>query len=219
MRYGTVRQFETDVEGQVVDGLITRICIGLPIAAASLDDDAAANLYQLVISVQGAIGLLQKPDALELWQQILVQLADQQGLHGLLAGRCCRLLFEAGVFQAEATARRLGLALSSAIDPPQSAAWIEGFLSGSGLLLLHNPTLWQVLDAWVVQLPADTFTALLPLLRRTFSTFPAPERRQMGEQVSQKTLSTQGLTLTGTFDGDRADAVLPLIAKLLGVSL
>lgn len=219
MRYGTVRQFETEVIGHIVEGLITRICIGLPVAAASLDDDAASNLYSLVISVNGGIGLLQNPEATELWREVLTQMADQQGLHGLLAGRCCRLLFEAGVFQPEDAARRLNLALSTASEPVQAAAWIEGFLSGSGLLLLHNPALWQVLDHWVIELPTDTFITLLPLLRRTFSTFPAPELRQMGERVRQGNESPQVLAQLGAFDCDHADAVLPLIAQLLGVSL
>ncbi len=220
MRYGTVRQFEATTVGQVVNGLITRICIGLPIAAASLDDDAAIQMHQQVNDVNGAIAILQQPDALEMWQQVLLQLVDQQGLHGLVAGRCCRLLFEAGVFQPEDTARRLGLALSTASEPAQAAAWIEGFLAGSGLLLLHNPTLWQVLDDWVAQLPSETFTAILPLLRRTFSTFAAPERRQMGERVRQNGeggAGTGGWKKAGNFDRDRADAILPLLTQLLGI--
>ncbi|MDX2242670.1 MAG: DUF5682 family protein, partial [Leptolyngbyaceae cyanobacterium bins.302] len=221
MRYGTVRQFDTAIVAHVVDGLITRICIGLPVAVASLDDDAAAQMYDQIIAVHGAIGLLQQPDSLEMWQQVLVQLVDQQNLHGLVAGRCCRLLFEAGVFHSEETARRLGFALSTANEPVQAAAWMEGFLSGSGLLLLHNPALWQVLDEWVTQLPDEPFTAILPLLRRTFSTFAAPERRQMGERVRQE--GTRGLGVGGwqtssEFDCDRADTVLPLIAQLLGIA-
>ncbi|MBD2077136.1 hypothetical protein H6F86_25280 [Phormidium sp. FACHB-592] len=218
MRYGTVRQFETTTVGHVVNGLITRICIGLPIAAASLDDDAATQMYQQVNDVNGAIAILQQPNALEMWQQVLLQLADQQGLHGLVAGRCCRLLFEAGVFEPEDTARRLGLALSTASEPAQAAAWIEGFLAGSGLLLLHNPTLWQVLDDWVAQLSSETFTAILPLLRRTFSTFAAPERRQMGERVRQGNSHTPVFVKAGSFDSDRADTVLPLVAQLLGIA-
>ncbi|MBD1875064.1 hypothetical protein H6F75_16380 [Nodosilinea sp. FACHB-131] len=217
-RYGTVRQFETTTVGHVVNGLITRICIGLPIAAASLDDDAATQMHQQVNDVNGAIAILQQPDALEMWQQVLLQLADQQGLHGLVAGRCCRLLFEAGVFQPEDTARRLGLALSTASEPAQAAAWIEGFLAGSGLSLLHNPTLWQVLDDWVAQLSSETFTAILPLLRRTFSTFAAPERRQMGERVRQGNSHTPVFVKAGSFDSDRADSVLPLVAQLLGIA-
>jgi hypothetical protein len=218
MRYGTVRQIETGIVGHVVDGLVARICVGLPVACSSLDDEAAGTLYGLIVAVQGAIALLQNPDHAETWQRVLTQLADQQGLHGLLAGRCCRLLFEAGVFAAEDTARRLGLALSTANDPTQAAAWIEGFLKGSGLLLLHNPTLWQVLDDWVIHLTPDSFTAILPLLRRTFSTFPAPERRQMGERVRQGSSSVAVLVKTGAFDPDRADVILPLVAQLLGIS-
>ncbi|MDX2099420.1 MAG: DUF5682 family protein [Leptolyngbyaceae cyanobacterium bins.59] len=222
LRYGTVRQFETEVVGQVVEGLVTRICVGLPVAVASLDDDAAANLYPLLISVHGAIGLLQQSASLEMWHQVLVKLADQQGLHGLIAGRCCRLLFEAGIFQVEDTARQLGLALSTANDPARCAAWVEGFLSGSGLLLLHNPDLWQVLDSWVMQLPPDTFTTVLPLVRRTFSTFSAAERRQMGEQVRQaggQELRMGTSQADSEFDRDRADAILPLITQLLGISI
>lgn len=218
LRYGTVRQFETTIVGQVVEGLIVRICIGLPIAVASLDDDAAAQMYRQIIAVNGAIGLLQQADPSERWQQVLRQLADQQGLHGLVAGRCCRLLFEAGVFQSEDAARRLGLALSAAIEPAQAAAWIEGFLTGSGLLLIHNPALWQVLDDWVTGLSGETFTAILPLLRRTFSTFAAPERRQMGERVRQGNVQRAAIAQVGNFDVDRADTVLPLVAQLLGIA-
>ncbi len=221
-RYGSVRQFDPAVVLPVVDGIVTRICIGLPLAVASLDDAAAQQFHDQILKVNGAIGLLQDVNHTEAWQQVLAQLSDQDGLHGLLAGRCCRLLFEAGVFQAEDTARRLSLALSLASEPGQAAAWIEGFLAGSGLLLLHNPTLWQVIDTWVTQLHPDSFTAILPLLRRTFSTFPAPERRQMGERVRQgqtrDPLQVQQSEL-GIFDRDRADTILPLVAQLLGLTL
>lgn len=218
MRYGTVRQFETAIVSHVVDGLIVRICVGLPIAAVSLDDDAAASLYQQVIAVNGSIALLQQSEALEMWQNVLAQMADQQGLHGLLAGRCCRLLFEAGRFDAADAARRLSLALSIAAKPAPAAAWLEGFLAGSGLLLLHNPALWNVIDDWVSQLADEPFMATLPLLRRTFATFPAPERRQMGDRVRQGERSPATSDRAPEFDVDRADAVLPLVAQLLGVS-
>lgn len=221
-RYGTVRQFDTAVVGHVVEGLVIRICIGLPMATASLDAAAAVEMHQQIMEVHGAIALLQRSELLDRWHQVLVQLSNQQGLHGRVAGRCCRLLFEAGIIQPDDMARRLGFALSSASEPTQAAAWIEGFLAGSGLLLLHNPALWQVLDAWVMQLSDPSFTAVLPLLRRTFSTFAAPERRQMGERVRQGGRQVPGIEAreaAGLWDGDRADAVLPLVAQLLGITL
>jgi hypothetical protein len=171
-----------------------------------------------LVAVHGAVALLQHPEHLAAWHRVLRQLADQQGLHGLLAGRACRLLLGAGEFDAEEAARRMGLALSRAVEPAHAAAWVEGFLTGSGLLLLHDDVLWQVLDAWVTALPEEGFTELLPLLRRTFSTFPAPERRQMGERV-RRGLTRPALRPAEDTDCDtaRAEAVLPLVARLLGI--
>jgi hypothetical protein len=216
MRYGNVRQTDTAMVGKVVDGLVARISIGLPNACASLNDDAAAEMFERIVNVNGAITLLQKQEHLTLWHSTLKAMSGQQTLHGLIAGRCCRLLFEAQVFAADETARRLSFALSTASDPAQAAAWIDGFLRGSGLLLLHDEMLWQVIDEWVVSLQAETFTQLLPLLRRTFATFPAPERRQMGERVAQGA-SVRVAVASGDFDFARAEAVLPLVRQLLGL--
>ena len=55
-------------------------------------------------------------------------------------------------------------ALAPSSESTQSAAWLEGFLYGSGLLLIHHPTLWQVLDEWVSQTDMARLENLLPLL-------------------------------------------------------
>jgi hypothetical protein len=219
LRYGNVRSSDTKMITHVVDKLVTRICISLPGACAYVDDDAAAAMYDNVMKVNSAIALLQNEEHITSWQQVLSQISDNQRLHKLIAGCCCRLLLDAGIFDADEAARRMGLALSIATDPPQAAAWVEGFLKGSGLLLLHDDILWQVLDNWVTQLSGELFTALLPLLRRTFSNFPAPERRQIGEKVklglNPKTASNS--PNISEFDEDNAAVVLPIIAQLLGV--
>ncbi len=219
LRYGNVRQTDAAMVGGIVNGLVARICIGLPGACASLNDEAAAAMFDRILEVNGAMALLQNAEQTAAWTAVLRQLADQQGVHGLLAGRCCRLLLEAGAFDPPEIARRMGLALSPAIEPTQAAAWVEGFLRGSGLLLLHDDNLWQVLDAWVCQLHAETFTALLPLLRRTFSTFTAPERRQIGERAKRgASPGTLAAPAASDFDAARAEKVLPLVAQLLGLA-
>lgn len=222
-RYGNVRGTDVAMVGEVVVGLVARVCIGLPGACASLNDQAAAAMFDRVVSVNTAIGLLQDEKHLAAWRGAMTRLVDQRGLHGLVAGRCCRLLVDAGTFAADEAARRLSLALSTANEPAQAAAWIEGFLKGSGLLLLHDETLWRTLDEWLTMLPADSFTALAPLLRRTFSTFTSPERRQIGERARR---GMTGLSRAATgdqsraedFDQSRAEAVLPLVARLLGLN-
>jgi hypothetical protein len=218
LRYGNVRGTGAGMVGTVVDGLVARICIGLPGACASLNDEAADAMFGHIMEVQGAVALLQNPDQRAAWQDTLRRLADQAGVHGLVAGRCCRILLDAEALSAEDVAQRLGLALSRAANPPAAAAWVEGFLRGSGLLLLHDEALWQVLDTWVTSLPADTFTALLPLLRRTFATFPAAERRKMGEKVRSGPARPAVATTAEDFDAARAETVLPLVARLLGLA-
>jgi hypothetical protein len=94
---------------------------------------------------------------------------------------------------------------------------VEGFLSGSGLLLLHDHALWQVLDNWVSQLPVETFVLLLPLLRRTFATFAPAERRQIGEQIKHGQQRPGTDQDAAAFDQTQADKVLPLLAQLLGI--
>ena len=216
LRYRDVRQTDSAVVAQVVDGLVARICIGLPSACASLDDGAAAQLLKSIEKTHGAIKLLQQETHEKAWSAMLLQLSDHEGLHGLIAGRCCRLLLDSGHLNGQEAATKLGLALSLASEPAQAAAWIDGFLQGSGLLLLHDDVIWQVIDRWVTELSADTFTALLPLLRRTFSNFSAPERRQMGDRV-QNQQPSQAVQTEDTFDQSRADRALPLIAQLLGL--
>lgn len=220
LRYRDVRQTDTEVVAHVVDGLVTRICIGLPGACASLDDEAAAMMDKQIMQTHSGINLLQNQGHQQMWWMVLKQLANRESLHGLLGGRCCRLLLDGGQFETTEAACRLGLALSLATEPTQAAAWIEGFLKGSGLLLLHDQDIWQVLDQWVCELAPDTFVTLLPLLRRTFSTFPAAERRQMGERVTQGRVGA-GLQGWGSeeLDCDRAEMVLPLVAQLLGMSV
>lgn len=220
LRYGNVRQTDTTMIGQVVDGLIARICVGLPAACASLNDDAANEMFNRLIAAHRAIALLQNPEYNHNWQATLNKLADQSGLHGLIAGRACAILLDQGIFPPDEAARRLGLALTMANEPAQAAAWVEGFLKGSGAILVHSDHLWQVLDGWVASLPAETFTLLLPLLRRTFSTFTTPERRMIGERARKGDRQIGHFGATDTdFDLQRAEVVLPLIAKLLGMSV
>lgn len=219
LRYGNVRQTDTAMVQQVVDGLVTRIVIGFPNACSALNDEAAEGMYERLVQVHTALLTLQDTDLTSDWNKMLGQLLDQQNLHGLIAGRCCRLLFDQRLLAADEVGRRMGLAIAPAVDPVQSMAWIEGFLRGSGLILLHNEELWRILNEWVHSVKSDTFPQLLPLLRRTFSTFSAPERSQIGALARRGTAgkSTRSEFASDTLDEERARKVLPLAAQILGL--
>jgi hypothetical protein len=218
LRYATVRQVDKEAVGHLVDGLVARICIGLPGACASLNDDAAEEMFTRVEGVNRTVRLLRNEEHRAAWDGVLRQVGNQHGLHGLLAGRCCWLLLDAGALDAEEAGRRMGLALSTAVEPAQAAAWAEGFLRNNGQYLLLTDAVWGVLDGWVTGLPAETFTALMPLLRRTFSTFHVPERRKMGERVRSGPVHAPGHARSGIeFDTARAEEILPVVARLLGL--
>ena len=221
LRYGNVRQTDASMVAHVVDALVARICIGLGGACSQLNDEAAAEMLARVEAVHAAITLLQNASHQEIWTATLTRLADLPNLHGLLAGRFCRLLLDGGSFTADEASGRMSLALSLAADPAAEAAWIEGFLRGSGLVLLHDTSLWAVLDQWVTQLHADAFTQLLPLLRRTFAQFNPAERRQIGQRAKSdaRTGAAAGSTGGDELDEARAVKVLPVLERLLGLQV
>jgi hypothetical protein len=218
-RYGNVRRTDTAAVAQVIDGLIARIGVGLPAACAALDDDAAAEMFGRILAVNGALGVLQNAEHMAAWQAALRRVCDLRGAHGLVAGRACRILLDTGALGAEEGARRLSLALSPGNAPPAAAAWLEGMLRGSGALLVHDATLWQLIDGWLRDLPEELFTDTLPLLRRTFATFQHAERRMLGERArTGGASSTASQAGTARFDPSRAAATLPLLAQLLGLA-
>jgi hypothetical protein len=214
LRYGNVRGTDTGSVGAVMDGLVQRACIALPVAARGINDEAAQVLLGQVIQADQAIALLQRAGHQGAWHQALAQCVKVQA-HPLVAGRAVRILFEQDHWNVEQSAQALSLACTNPVSPLGTAAWLEGFLRGSGLLLVVNDALWQVLNGWVASLPEQAFTELLPLLRRTFATFEAPERRQLGERVATGAVTLAASAVHATDEG-RAACMLPMLALLLG---
>ncbi|GCE12284.1 DUF5682 family protein [Tengunoibacter tsumagoiensis] len=219
-RYGNVRQSKSEQILPIIDGLFERVIISLPIACANLDDDAARQMLSSIDAVQECVSLLNDTEQRKQWQQTLRKLMERESIHGLLRGRCCRLLLEQQVLEDEELQRQTSLALSSAVESTQAAAWIEGVLSGSGLLVIHQDALWIALDRWLCTLSTEQFEALLPVLRRSFASFQSPERRKMGEKVKHlhTVSSSDKITATGTatLNTERAAKVLPLLASIVG---
>ncbi|MFI5491571.1 DUF5682 family protein [Actinoplanes sp. NPDC051859] len=217
LRYGDVRR--TDVAGlsTVTAGLLSRICAGLPAAVSSLSDEAAGHLRDRIDEVNQAIALLDSAADGERWLDTLSTVSERDGLHGLLAGRLARLLFDAGRLGTDEVRRRLRLPLTVGTPPAHGAAWVEGFLAGGGLLLVHDDTLLELIDGWLTDIPADGFDDVLPLLRRTFGAFAAGERRAIGERVAGGATAASAEQVL--VDHDRAAQVLPTLSVLLGREL
>jgi hypothetical protein len=217
LRYGNVRKTETSAVEKITDGLLTRICIGLPNACSALNDEAAEKMFGRLAAMNNTIGVLLNEEYSRQWQNALRKLAGQPDLHGLIVGRSVRILFESNKLAAEEIEKGMNLAVTTAVAPDKAVAWIEGFLRGSGLVLLYHETLLNVLNHWVLSLSDEVFIKLLPILRRTFSSFEAPERRKIGEKIKGENNSTERKVEETEIDATRADKVLPLLEKILGL--
>lgn len=182
LRYGDVRGTSTGRLRTVVDGLVVRICVGLPPAITGLDDDAAREFLGHVDAVHAALSLLADEGHVERWRRTLEGLvARPESLHGLIEGRITRLLLDAG--RLRDVPDRMARAVSAGVPPARAAAWVEGFLSGGALILMHDEALLRLVDGWIAGLPGDSFTDVLPLLRRTFGSYADAERRAIGERL------------------------------------
>jgi hypothetical protein len=167
------------------------------------------------------------------WLAALRAVADRQDVHGLVAGRAVRMLADAGSISWGMAAVRFGAALSVGVPAGAKAQWVEGFVSGgtggagSGLLLVHDRDLLGVLDGWVASLDADEFLEVLPLLRRTFGEFAAPERDAIGRAVRSISAAREARQVGGTgiqagpwaeesLDAERAVPAVRTVAAILG---
>jgi hypothetical protein len=221
-RYGDVRGTAAASVLPVIDVLFERALVSLPGACTSLDGDAAREMAESIAAGEECVNLLDRSGMHEKWRTVLGPLAENESVNALLRGWCCRLLLEAGSLDEQELQRLAGLSLSPAAPATEAAAWVEGVLRGSGLVLLHQTGLWMALDGWLTGLDPETFTSLLPLVRRAFSDFEPAEKRAMGERVRKlgsggEAGPAHGYDGTGDLDHRRAARTLPVLAQILGV--
>ena len=227
-RYGDVRGTDPARLGEVAIELITRICAGLPVAVASLDESAEREMRDRIDAVHSATSLLGDSGSRSRWLAALARLngppLSRATLTGspLIGGRVTRLLLDAGEVSMDEAAARMTRELSAGAAAAAAAGWAEGFLSGSGLLLVHDDRLLGLADSWLAGLNDDTFQAVLPALRRTFGAFGPPERRAIGEKAAR--LDGTGLRPAAGGDGDdeldqeRAAPAVRTVAAILGLA-
>ncbi|MGY2006654.1 DUF5682 family protein [Nocardia gipuzkoensis] len=218
LRYGDVRGTDTKALVHVADGLLVRICAGLSAAVTGLDTDAATELRGLLDAAHTAIHTRDDGWATGEWLAALRRVADRDDVHGALVGRAVRLLADAGRIDDAESARRLSAALSVGATAAAKAAWVDGFLGGRGLLLVHDRELLRLIDDWLRGLGDDTFVETLPLLRRTFGAFESGERRAIGQAVRDGG-SVAAASAVADIDADRATAAVRTAAEILGVTI
>jgi hypothetical protein len=217
-RYGDVRGTDPARLGELAIEMMTRICAGLAAAMASLDEAAERAMRDRVDAVHSAIGLLADGESRERWLDTLARLLPR--CPPLISGRLTRLLLDAGRLATDEASARMSRELSAAAPAAAAAGWAEGFLAGSGLLLVHDDKLLGLADGWLAGLTEDGFAAVLPALRRTFGGFAPPERRAIGEKASRLDGTGRAPAVIADpgddLDEDRAAPAVLAVAAILG---
>ncbi|MBI4935785.1 MAG: hypothetical protein HY828_18030 [Actinobacteria bacterium] len=216
LRYGDVRGTDVPALRQVFDGLVVRVVAGTVMACRSLAPDAAAAMVERLASVQAALALVDHPARRAEWPAVLSLVSERSDVHGLVQGRATRLLHDGGTWNRARVSARLSRALSVGTPPVVGAAFVEGFLAGSGTVLVHDRELLDLIDDWVSALAPDAFVGTAPLLRRTFGAFEPAERRQLGLLLDDQ-VPTAAAGFGADLDAQRAAAALVTVRHMLGV--
>lgn len=211
LRYGSVRQAPTAEIRPVLERLFERVVVGLPGACIGVDAAMATSLVEKLDACHHALSLLERPEMQADWAELLLRLQDDEEVHNMLRGRAARKRLEAQRLDGQALVSLARRALNTVVEPLDAAWWLEGLLRGSGLVLVHQKALWEVLDQWLGELPEETFVSLLPMLRRSFSSFDTVTRRRVRTQLTQpaKAQVSEALNL------ERGARVLPMLQGLL----
>ena len=216
VRYGDVRGTDALSLREVFDGLVVRVLAGLVPACSSLDDAAAAQMSERLTGVQASLAVLDHRRRVAGFPAVLAQLANRRHGHGLVQGRSTRILHDVGAWHTDIVENRLAQALSPGTPAAVGASFVEGFLAGSGTVLLHDAALLTVVDSWLCSLRPEAFHDIVALLRRTFGAFEPAERRQL-MTLLRGSGKRPGVGFGDDVDAERAADVLQTVRHMLGL--
>lgn len=183
LRIGATRNLDTLSLAAILERMVDRASLALPNAVVGTNDEEGERFAAALVPIAHQIGGLVSEEASRHWESTILVLLRLKGIPGFLAGRLQRhagdLKLVSELEQEQAFARTFSPGNSHA----WVAAWVQGFLGESGLALIYSDELFRVLDTWITGLDPIVFDQNLPLLRRSFGSFPKSERRQIGQRV------------------------------------
>jgi hypothetical protein len=177
--YGRVRGTEDGI-AIIADRLCRRGLAGMPTTAIGVDTDAAHGIVAALSDADRAVRTLADTDLTALWQRTLWLVLGSR-CHPRIHGLAARWLFDA---EQQVDVDSLLKRALSVSEPDEAAAWLQGFLTGSGYILVLRPDIYERIDAWLVGLPEPAFDAVLPALRRSFAAFSSDVRARLAQALT-----------------------------------
>jgi len=214
-QYGNVRKTDTSQVKTVIHGIVPRVCVGLSNACYGLKEDPAREMSNKMVAFHRSINLYENKELKEEWLNAMSSTFKMKGSNTLIQGLCLRLLLDEEAVDITVAENEMQLQLSVGSDSTLGAIWLEGFLQGNALLIVHNAQLWNILNDWVESIEVERFKELLPVLRRSFSQHSAADRGQIAKLVKHGFKKPKNINIE--LDRDRAESVVPVIQILFGI--
>ena len=222
LRYGTAREMPAEELRLLVTSLAEAVCAGLVYACRNLETQEAEAIRKTLVELDRSLLLLDDEHLTTDWRRALARLADDSAVHATLRGFAVRALYDQGTLADVATGHYLSRALSRAVPPIEAGQWLDGFVGAAGQILLHDAVLAGIIDGWISGLGEDDFTALLPMLRRAFSSIDRVERRRLLDML-RRPMRTARISpddepaSTSEPASPGFEAALPLLLTILGL--
>lgn len=225
--YGSLQvQFDSPIDLQIITTLVDRSINRISIALTRYTRPGALThspkMLELLLTVDQAMALAGRHHRTNIWSVTLRDLVHSASTPPGLAGRAALLLWQSANITPAELQMAIRRATSTALPPLAGAAWIDAFFSRAGILLVQDQQLRQIVDDWLGGLDEPEFIAVLPLLRRTFSTFTPAERRTLDHQIRRQThphnLPLHSRPSPG-LDQKRASLMIPTLRNLLGLDV
>lgn len=193
---------------KVTSQLLPRIFAALPEASVQLSEELTLALCARLSSLHRALMTSGDQRYLQAhkpaWRACLERVMSRAQSEPRVRGLIARTLFEQGWWSAALVYAEARVSLSAREEPSRCVEWLEGFLTGGGLLLIYHDPLRALIDRWVCGLSEQDFITLLPLLRRSFTSFSYEENRQLGEVL----MRGPHLSCTGPSTSEQAHELL-----------
>ena len=225
VRYGNVRKFDFSAVRDMLETMLTRINVGGFLMCININDDAARELKDHLGQVNLALNTLNDEACSKIWHDFITKVQASGKVHPLISGCSTRLMRDHHTITNELILQALSYYSSVGNTPNDIAFWFEGFLENSGTVLLLDDVLWGLVNSFICNLDDESFTQVLPILRRTFATFEQHERTKLGQKAKNfdPDKATQTLPVaaanSGLPDDKLARPVINLVCSFLGVNL
>lgn len=214
-RYGDVRKSDLNQITLLIDSIIPRICIALPSSTLSINEENAKILFNQIISTHQSILLYNDQSLTDVWFSTINSICELKDANRLVQGLCTRLLFDLEFYNLDLSIQKLQFALSETGQMNKTINWLEGFLHGPGIILIHHPKLLEAIDSWIDSLNSGTLQNYLPVLRRIFSKFSKPEKEKIIMLSSKKNGQKINKIDNVEFDKERLLIIQSVLNKIL----